>query len=173
MSKFSLKIKRKTIRFNFLFTDIIFNQTIYYYRHLLQSLKIMIWNTNNVFNSLQRFLRIFYNYQKVGKKVNSWRKNYEQTCFINSFLDCFNRTRPSATTFHKGGTRLRTWTFQLFFQKWHWVRPVCKTTLGTLKLWPLLRDGRCSATLLCYKHLKQDPKKVVVVGRWSLFGGGH
>ena len=47
------------------------------------------------------------------------------------------------------------------------------TTLGTPKLWPLLTGGRCSEVPLNYKCGKRDVKIVVVVDRWSLFGGGR
>jgi hypothetical protein len=47
------------------------------------------------------------------------------------------------------------------------------TTLGTPNLWPLLTGGRCSEVAFCYKDLNWDYKITVVVGRWSLFGGGR
>ena len=47
------------------------------------------------------------------------------------------------------------------------------TTLGTLNLRPLLTGGRCSEVALCYKKGKWDRQMVVVVGTWSLFGGGR
>ena len=47
------------------------------------------------------------------------------------------------------------------------------TTLGTPNLWPLLTGGRCSEVALCYKNQKWDPKIVVAVDKWSLFGGGR
>ena len=33
--------------------------------------------------------------------------------------------------------------------------------------------GRCSEVALCYKNCKWDPKIVVTVDKWSLFGGGR
>ncbi len=47
------------------------------------------------------------------------------------------------------------------------------TTLGNQNLWPLLTDGRCSEVTLFYKTYKWDSKMVVVIDRWSLFGGGR
>ena len=46
------------------------------------------------------------------------------------------------------------------------------TTLGTLNLWPLLTGCCCSEVALCYIKGKWGCKMVVVVGRWSFFGGG-
>jgi len=51
---------------------------------------------------------------------------------------------------------------------------LCTTaTLGTQKLWSLLTGGRCSEVNLCYKQGKRGHKIVVVVDKWSLFGGGR
>ena len=33
--------------------------------------------------------------------------------------------------------------------------------------------GHCSEIALCYKSCERDPKIVVALGRWSLFGGGR
>ena len=49
---------------------------------------------------------------------------------------------------------------------------LCTTTnLGIPNLWPLLTGGRCSEVALSYKNWKWDPKMVVAVGKWSIFGG--
>ncbi len=47
------------------------------------------------------------------------------------------------------------------------------TTLETPKSWPLLTGGRCSEVLLFSKSGKRDVTIVVVVEKWSLFGGGR
>ena len=41
------------------------------------------------------------------------------------------------------------------------------TTLGTLNLWSLLTDSRCSEVALCYKSKNGTPKY------WSLSTGGR
>ena len=76
------------------------------------------------------------------------------------------------------------WYQRLYFENWHgkyFCMSVFKvqsnlcttTTLGTQNLWPLLTGGRCLEVILCSKKGKRDPEMVVVVGRWSLFGGGR
>ncbi len=47
------------------------------------------------------------------------------------------------------------------------------TNLGTLKFWSLLTGNRCSEIPLYSKCGKWDARIVVVVDRWSLFGGGR
>ena len=53
------------------------------------------------------------------------------------------------------------------------VKPVYNEHPWNSKLWPLLTSDRCSKVSICYKHRKLDPKIVVPVDRWSLFGGGR
>ncbi len=51
---------------------------------------------------------------------------------------------------------------------------LCTTTpLGTHYLGQLLTAGCCSEVTLCYKDLNWDTKMMVILGRWSLFGGGR
>jgi len=47
------------------------------------------------------------------------------------------------------------------------------TTLWAPKKWPLLTGGCCAEVALCYTNWNCDPKIVVVVGKWLLFGGGR
>ena len=62
----------------------------------------------------------------------------------------------------------------LYFLSFHIQSNLCTTTTpGTQNVWPLLTGGRCSEVGLYYKNGKWDPKMVVAIGRWSLFGGGR
>jgi len=53
------------------------------------------------------------------------------------------------------------------------IKPVYNEHPRDHKMWPLSTGGRCSEATSCYTDRNWDPKTVVVVGKWSLFGGGR
>jgi hypothetical protein len=53
------------------------------------------------------------------------------------------------------------------------VKPEYNDNPRDPKIVPLLTGGRCSEVILCNDSSILDHKMMVVVGRWSLFGGGR
>ncbi len=86
--------------------------------------------------------------------------------FPNFFFGKFQKSeyeiiQPSILLF-----RLKHQQFEVI---WDQNSNLCTmTTLGTLKKWLMLTDGRCSEVIHAVKVLKM----VVVTYRWSLFGDG-